>query len=148
MLSFSFVFSSCAKEDALEDTVEMETVVKQRSVYNGPKNTKELTVLLQTSENRVITELNASTKQSLIDYTVFEDGILRGWSHKDDNLKVLDDTNILEVLSVIVRAEVVSVGQELSGSGGGTHCKNCYWERGSDGCCHVGGDGCYEADSK
>lgn len=58
-------------------------------MYNGPGNTEELKTKLQTSTDPIITGLSAATKQSLITYFAFKDGIPTGLTGKDANIDAL-----------------------------------------------------------
>lgn len=131
--------------------------------YRGPGNSVELEALLYTSPNPALAALDDSTKQSLIQHIVFEDGICRGMEGSDVHIQALYAGNAAEVLAAILDRPVLLFEAEsaptfhpitrselLSIAAGGANvwaswCSNCYRRSCSDTCCTVGGTGCADS---
>lgn len=142
--------------------------------YTGPKNTDELTTLLYTSKIDVLVKLDSATKNSLIKYLRFGDGMPKGMSGTDDNIQNLYKSNAAEVYSAIYGWKVkmctfetkpvlkqISVEDFMKNYTADpigwafetqvSHCSNCcQWQpgggdNGTTYCCLVGGDGCDDA---
>ena len=119
------------------------------SEYKGPNSTLELEALLNESPNSVLKALSKENKESLVKCAVFNDNRLRGFENADDNIKHLNSTNMLEILSAILQGVVVAGDGSSSSSiefrtGDYSYCSNCFWYRDHDDCCNVGGDGCID----
>lgn len=135
--------------------------------YSGPKNTDQLAQVLRTSTNPVIARLSEETKNSLIKSFVFADGLPAGMNGPDENIERLYRSNAAEVFSAILGSEVIITTSDaplevreisvaefetlLNNNPAGrffvsvwSECKNCYFGRDGDSCCHVGGYGCWD----
>lgn len=103
----------CCKSNpksTVEDTKSHEEVVcKQSTVfeYHGLTGTDGLTQLLTTSTKPFIKGLNDSTKQSLIKFLQFENGMLEKMNGTDDNITNFYATAAYEVLKEILNSEVI-----------------------------------------
>lgn len=137
--------------------------------YNGPKNTQELTQLLNTSTNSAIVNLNPKFKEMLVEITLFKHGRISGFDPNTTNISVQEfyKSNASGVFSALFGTEVTIVSSDVQSkavritasefnklmegrmgfTSDPTWCYNC---RGLDGgsgnpgswCCQVGGNGC------
>jgi hypothetical protein len=130
--------------------------------YTGPSDGTELANLLFTSEAPAIAALDDATRQSLINLTMFEDGVLLGLSAKDDNIDTLVASGIDDLLFEITGVpvvtywaesrpdyELVTTEQLLAFAPNFepvySWCLNCYPIRDPDDCCHVANAICRDA---
>lgn len=136
------VFYSCVNYS------EKELVALVESEYKGPKSSSEFEVLLNESTNSVIKELSNERKEFLIKYAIFHNNRLRGFEYPDDNIKSVINTNMAELLSVVLQRIVVdikqleslSVGSEAGGISYLSFCSNCMYRK-TTGCCVSGVSG-------
>lgn len=149
-ISSLFVFYSCA-DDSGKELAELAEYK-----YKGPKNSSELEAVLNENTHSVIAELSKDKKESLVKYAVFHNGRFRGFGDADDNINLLNNTNMVEVLSVVLQTEIVhrkwseSLSSIRSRAGGDSYCSNCFPiitvtdPDLPDTCCTTGGRGCYD----
>lgn len=105
-------FLSCKSnpKTVVEDIQSHEEVsCKQSTVfeYKGISGTAELTQLLDTSSKPFIKGLTDSTKQSIIKFMQFENGMAEKFNGSDDNIKNFYATHALDVLKEILGSEVI-----------------------------------------
>jgi hypothetical protein len=125
--------------------------------YSGPGDTAGFSTFLATSTAPAITNLDAATKASLVDYLVFRDGLPRGLSGTDQNIQNLYQTDAAAVFSAIYGLPVTtrsnSIDQymplatiiDMGITPVPSLCQNCYFPQSGDSvCCNVGGDGCVD----
>lgn len=86
-----------------------EVTCKQSTVfeYKGLTSTEALTQLLDSSSKPFITGLTDATKQSIIRYLQFENGMPEKFNGTDDNIKNLYATSAYEFLKEILGSEVI-----------------------------------------
>jgi hypothetical protein len=121
-------------------------------VYNGPKNTQELTTVLYNSENPLLIELSQNLKQSLINHMVFDGVRFRGMVSWDDNIEgLMSSPAFLQVFSVILNCKCIANSTPvkrdydvivINGSGLLGVCSMCtacppFSGQGPHGCCNV-----------
>ncbi len=142
----------------------------QLVVYSGPKNTNELSIKLNTSNNPLITQLSPSLKTSIVDHLVFQNEFPKGFDEtaiNDQELVIFSHSNSLgNVLSAIfdcpvfvcssnTRPVVTDISYadfmalynsdpaRYAFSSGMIWCDNCHLPLdGQSQCCATGGIGC------
>ena len=137
-------------------------------MYNGPKSTEELKTKLETSTDPLITGLSTATKQSLVTYFVFSNGIPTGLTGSDENIAALYANNdhcsavfsaIFNERAIVTDYENRLVTQDITYDefmsrytqnsaryqNIGNYCKNCCNPVGTETCCSVGCSGCRDS---
>lgn len=138
------------------------------SKYNGPRNSQQLSKLLNESKDPALVNLSAATKASLIEFMIFDKGRPAGMLNTDRNIDALysDPIQATAVFSAIFGAPTLFVTDatkpavvhismkdfmdqynsdplRYAVSGVPTWCYNCY-SKNLDPCCEVGGKGCWD----
>ena len=140
--------------------------VNRVSTYDGPKTTDELSYLLANSEEAIIQNLSDGTKQSLVTYMVFDNGLPKGMSEIDENIETLyGSSDVEQVFSAILSMPVTictydtkPAVQDMSyddymrnfqndpgawvGASVGSLCTNCLIVPAT--CCALNGPGCVD----
>jgi len=136
--------------------------------YDGPRNSDQLSTLLNDSKDPALASLDKATKASLIQYMTFDKGRPAGMLQTDENIEKLysDPTYATAVFSAIFGAPTLFVSFDTkpvyvdismkdfmvqynsdplryAATGVPSWCYNCY-SKNLDPCCEVGGKGCWD----
>lgn len=117
---------------------------------------------LENSPNPAIKNLDAATRNSLLEHIVFDNGRIVGLNGTDANITNLFNSNGQKVFSAIIGGQVslvtfdtklivedISLGEFTKLTKGVfasrySLCTNCFAPSNTYRCCNVGGDGCID----